>query len=240
MGLPFEYLAPTLSSSLVKAQPQLAEVILGSLAGMTVQAEIVAVLISARGVSRGFCSEVLNVTGIRSTSEGAVDQPAIAARLAKEGRGWSPAQALVAEHLRGLDHRGSDLRMTTGTLMRPSCWPRMSTNHGLWTWINALRTSWSAAAHINELELRAVLLSLKWRLRRTHAQRRLALTLVDSAVSIGVLVKRRSSSYRLHRVVRKLNALELASGTRLCFGFVRSAVNPADAPSRDATAQAGH
>ena len=110
----------------------------------------------------------------------------------------------------------------------------MAADESLWKWKTALRTKWVSPAHINELELRAVLLSLKWRLRRVRGQNKVALTLIDSAVSIGVLVKRRSSAYRLQRVVRKLNALELASGTRLIYAFVRSAANPADAPSRDA------
>ena len=97
-----------------------------------------------------------------------------------------------------------------------------------------MKNSCARAVHINVLEFRAVLLSFRWRLHVRQSHGRQALPLVDSAVSIGVLAERRCGAYRLHRVVRRLIALELASGTRLCYGFTRSAVNPADAPSRDA------
>ena len=108
----------------------------------------------------------------------------------------------------------------------------MAADQALWKWSTVVKTQWKQAAHINELELRAALLSLKWRLRKASGQKKVVLHLLDSSVSIGVLVKRRSSSYKLHRVIRRINALELAAGTRVIYAFVRSAVNPADAPSR--------
>ena len=89
-------------------------------------------------------------------------------------------------------------------------------------------------AHINELELRAAFMMLRWRLRSQRALGKRSLALLDSAVSIAVLSKKRSSSYQLHCVVRRINALELTSGSHVADAFVRSADNPADAPSRDA------
>ena len=74
--------------------------------------------------------------------------------------------------------------------------------------------------------------ALRWRLRRAAAQRCLMLHLLDSAVTIAVLAKKRSSSHVLHRVVRRYAALELAASVHMVFGFVRSDHNPADAPSR--------
>jgi hypothetical protein len=56
--------------------------------------------------------------------------------------------------------------------------------------------------------------------------------LSDSFVSIGVLTKRRSASLRLAPIVRRVNALELASGIHIYHAFCRSSNNPADAPSR--------
>ena len=212
----------------------LAEQVLGSLAGMTQHAEVTAAFLSARAVAAGYARAVLDVGQLRAQRELEPDPLATAKWLQLEGRGWSPQQASVAEHLRAADHRGSDVRLATGTMMKPSCWPRMAADESLWKWKTALKTKWTSPAHINELELRAVLLSLKWRLRRARGQNRVALTLIDSAVSIGVLVKRRSSAYRLQRVVRKVNALELVSGTRWVYGFVMSAVNPADSPSQNA------
>ena len=58
------------------------------------------------------------------------------------------------------------------------------------------------------------------------------LVLLDSYVALGVLSKKRSSSRRLHKVLRRFDALELAGGMKPYFAYVRSAKNPADRPSR--------
>jgi len=56
--------------------------------------------------------------------------------------------------------------------------------------------------------------------------------LLDSTVAFFSLWKGRSSSPALLLVLRKISALLLASGLSLLPGWVPSAVNPADAPSR--------
>ena len=73
---------------------------------------------------------------------------------------------------------------------------------------------------------------MKWRARTVRRLHTKSLHLLDSAVSLGVISKRRSSSVRLHRVIRRLNAVELASLSQTVYAFVRSELNPADAPSR--------
>jgi hypothetical protein len=97
--------------------------------------------------------------------------------------------------------------------------------------------SWREAAHINELEMRAYLSAFKWRLRSGRNVNIKFLHLLDSQVSISVLTKHRSSSIRLNRVARKVDALELASGSKGFFAFCRSSKNPADAPSRKSDAK---
>ena len=82
------------------------------------------------------------------------------------------------------------------------------------------------------LERRAALTELK---RRCRTKKRMGLKylhLLDSAVAIGVLAKKRSSSHRLQRVVRRFDALETASGCVPIFSFCRSNHNPTDYPSR--------
>ena len=49
---------------------------------------------------------------------------------------------------------------------------------------------------------------------------------------MGVVTKRRSSSYRLQRVIRRYDAFELAGSISMMLAFVRSETNPADKPSR--------
>ena len=134
--------------------------------------------------------------------------------------------------LRGVEHRGSDVRLDTGCQMRPNVWPRQSLDPDLWIWQTAAFYPWKQEAHINELEARACLAQLKWRARSVaHAGTR-CLHLLDSGVTIGVLNKKRSSSRQLNRVIKRFDVLELASAIQCSFGFVRSERNPADKPSR--------
>ena len=82
------------------------------------------------------------------------------------------------------------------------------------------------------LELRAVYLVLRWRTRSVTRIKSRFLHLTDSQVSLGVLVKGRSSSLQLNRVISRCNALILASDLLPLFAFVQSEWNPADAISR--------
>ena len=56
--------------------------------------------------------------------------------------------------------------------------------------------------------------------------------LYDSQVALGVHTKKRSSSHKLARVIRKSNSLELAAFLAPFFAYVRSSDNPADRPTR--------
>ena len=86
--------------------------------------------------------------------------------------------------------------------------------------------------HINILELRAALATLRWRTRQRRYQGMRVIHLLDSAVVIGVLTKRRSSNAILRHLVARANAIELPSGTHVMYAFTRSTHNPADKPSR--------
>ena len=56
--------------------------------------------------------------------------------------------------------------------------------------------------------------------------------LMDSQVCLAVVTKGRSSSRRLNRVLRKVAALLVATGSYAIVGYVSTGVNPADGPSR--------
>lgn len=99
-------------------------------------------------------------------------------------------------------------------------------------WSTILSTAWHSPEHINALELRAVLLSLHWLLSYPSAHSSRVYLLVDSTVTLFSLWKGRSSSPRLLVILRKISALLLASGVSLLTGWLPSAVNPADQPSR--------
>ena len=149
-----------------------------------------------------------------------------------EERRFSEAESLLLQLWRGITHKGSDVRLTTGEPMRLSQFPRQSIDPPWWQWLTRGRAQWCEHAHINELEARAALMALQWRCRAAKRFGKRWLILLDSFVSVGVLTKRRSTSYRLNRVVRKFAVLELASFTQTSFGFARSHLNPAGYGSR--------
>lgn len=99
-------------------------------------------------------------------------------------------------------------------------------------WSTIVSSAWRSPEHINALELRAVLLSLHWLLSYPSGHSSRVYLLVDSTVALFALWKGRSSSARLLVILRKISALLLASGTSLLTGWLPSAVNPADRPSR--------
>jgi hypothetical protein len=104
------------------------------------------------------------------------------------------------------------------------------------TWTTIISSRWRRPAHINELELEAVLLALRAVLSSpiASASRRRLYLVTDSSVAYHALRKGRSSSPALLRLLRRCSALALGGGLSLAFVWVPSAVNPADSPSRSA------
>ena len=85
--------------------------------------------------------------------------------------------------------------------------------------------------HINVLESEGLLMWLKWYARSCHHQDSRVVVLIDSTVVAQAAATGRSSSGIGH-VLRRLAALELATGVVLFPLIVPSAHNPADASSR--------
>eukprot|EP00971_Amphidinium_carterae_P352311 6492539-Amphidinium_carterae.1 len=140
-------------------------------------------------------------------------------------------QVLLRHLLRRVTSRGSDVRMSTGLLLDPRCWPRASVDPRWWDWHVALSYPLDGE-HINALEMRAVVMMHRWRLRHGHAIGLRYVHLVDSGVCLSVMTKGRSSSKQLNFVLRKLNSRVLASCSLPSYCYVRTFYNPADAPSR--------
>lgn len=100
------------------------------------------------------------------------------------------------------------------------------------SWSTLVSKAWHTPEHINALELRAVLLALHWALSFPSSHLSRVYLLVDSTVTFFTLWKGRCSSPQLLWIMRKVAALLLANGMQLLTGWIPSAVNPADAPSR--------
>jgi hypothetical protein len=99
-------------------------------------------------------------------------------------------------------------------------------------WRTVVSKAWSSAEHINALELRSALLAAHHAAFYPSSHLSRVYLLLDSTVAFFTLWKGRSSSPALLLILRKLSALQLASGITLLPGWLPSSVNPADAPSR--------
>lgn len=92
------------------------------------------------------------------------------------------------------------------------------------------RARWKA--HSSSLEANALLLALKWLLRKPANFHHRLVLLVDAKAVLGAAVKGRTSAPGLRRCLRQIGALSLATNSLLRIVYVPSEYNPADAPSR--------
>ena len=99
-------------------------------------------------------------------------------------------------------------------------WPRSGLRSRLFNWSIVHGYSWQQKAHINGLELQAVLNGLRWRLRKACRSGHRILHLVDSQVVAAILAKGRTSSFKLQVGVSKYSALVVASGTVVAVGYI--------------------
>lgn len=103
----------------------------------------------------------------------------------------------------------------------------------LWKWRIVSGWRWTGGKeHINSLELRAVLTTLKWRLAHKGQVGKRFLHLVDSLVVLHALSRGRSSSRKLRSTLSRICALLLCSSSQVMWGYVHTEQNPADRPSR--------
>eukprot|EP00435_Cladocopium_sp_Y103_P065997 s127_g28.t1 len=140
------------------------------------------------------------------------------------------ARQLVQEFMRHGERGGADVKLDLGLPYRAKAWPRAGLRSRLFHW--RIGFPWKHQSHINVLELQACVHALQWRLRKASRFKHRVLHLVDSQVVASVLAKGRSSSFRLRKALQKLSALVVAGELRLSVGYIASADNPSDIPSR--------
>ena len=128
--------------------------------------------------------------------------------------------------------KGEDVLLTTQMSQQVKYHPlRATVPSRCWRWKVVTGWQWkSQEEHINSLELRAVLTSLRWRLEHQEHLHTRFLHLTDSLVCLHVLLRGRSSSRKLRRTMARINALTLASGIHPFWGYVHTDQNPADKP----------
>ena len=139
---------------------------------------------------------------------------------------------LVESRIRACSSKGTEVRSDLGVPLSVKLMHRVSIGSRRWAWRHVLARKLKAKRHhINRLEMEAIDMAVRWRLRSKKRARRF-LHLSDSQVSLSVFAKGRTASPRLWPVARRIAARVLGSGLVVTWGFVRSALNPAGAPSR--------
>ncbi len=86
--------------------------------------------------------------------------------------------------------------------------------------------------HSSSLELRGVLLGLRWALRSQRRFGRRLLFLIDAKAALAAVAKGRSGAWRFRRPLGAINALLLATDTLFRPLYIPSEDNPVDLPSR--------
>ena len=227
-GFPAHHTLCLVSSSQAKSQATKVEALRRGLLGNTFHCVTVAWLVGQWGVACGFLDTAPSLNDLMDRSRR--EQEGTEQRDLDDN--FDDGQLMVSMLSRHADHKGSDVRLSTGEVFRPCIWPRQGINPGWWQWKVVVAYKWNWKEHINPLEGRAILSMLKWRLRNHRKLATRFLHLGDSQVNIGVMTKHRSSSHQMNLIARKISALELASFCHPLHGFTRSEFNPADAPSR--------
>ena len=140
---------------------------------------------------------------------------------------------LLNRHLLSrVNHTGSDVRVSTGTIVNPKTFPRQGAESVWWNWTPVFHTRWSCSEHINLLELRSIFLKVKHHVTHLRSADCRVFHLSDSYVCISVISKGRTSSLKLQRILKQLNSYLLAFGIILILCHIESTKNPTDHASR--------
>ena len=139
---------------------------------------------------------------------------------------------LVAQLSRHVNHTGSDVSISMGTPFNSKGRGHASIRAHWWRWKLVFTSRWNFMNHINYLEMRVILQSIKWRARSAHSIGSRWLHLADSMVCNYVLSKGRTSSLMLQPLTREIAAHLLALNAVQLQGHVDSIENPTDAASR--------
>ena len=131
------------------------------------------------------------------------------------------------------NHTGSDVKISTGEVLNPKAATRQSIEESWWNWDHVFQVKWQVQQHINVLELRAIMLAVKYHilnLKKSHAR---IFHITDSYICMSVVSKGRSGSRQFNKVLRQLNAYLLGFGIYIIIAPVESSENPTDNVSRE-------
>ena len=146
----------------------------------------------------------------------------------------SPSDRLTAKLCGLISLKGEDIMLQSQTEV-PIKYHRLRTSlpARLWRWKVVSGWKWKGdVEHINVLEARAAMTSIRWRVLQKKQTNIRCIHLVDSLVVLHALTRGRSSSRKLRRTMMRISAYLLASGLQPLWAYVDTKQNPADKPSR--------
>ena len=213
-----------------------------TLLGNSWNVTIVAWLLAQLLHSLGLCEEVSPQKAVQLTSpgggsklQGLLLRPKFPGKRYTTQKNRKGQEGLLCSKLCGLvSVKGEDILLSAETEPQIKHHRlRSSVPAKLWKWRTICGWKWTGAKeHINCLELRAVLTSVRWRLEKKRQARVRFIHLVDSQVVLHSLARGRSSSRKLRRTLLRINSLLLATGSAGVWAYVHTSQNPADRPSR--------
>eukprot|EP00435_Cladocopium_sp_Y103_P040826 s373_g11.t1 len=210
-----------------------------SLIGNSWNVTVVAWLLSQLGSLLGINPALTVGDVVKRTSPGCsqnlqtfLSRPSM--KTSRRGGGTQGQVELVKKLLTLVSMKGEDIMIQSASEDQVKYHRlRASIPAKLWRWKTVAGWRWTGQPeHINNLEMRAVLTALRWRLERHKAVRCKFVHLVDSLVVLHSLSRGRSSSKKLRRTILRINALLLATRSQGVWTYVHTKLNPADAPSR--------
>ncbi len=240
LGYGYRHTAVCLSASDIKSNKRRYEDCRLSLLGDSFSVYsfvIFAFSLAIRYVPRVPYSHLCNRMGLAPGFLAPVRLLAPVARCLKYGsppnlRGPFQVEQLNRILLKRTDHTGSDVRLTSGEPLSSKIFPRQAVSAQWWTWEPAFHLRWKQKAHINLLELEAILLAIKFQVSRLDISQSRIFHISDSYVCLSIVSKGRSGSNVLQRKLKQIAAFLLSFGLQIIVGHVESTENPTDAASR--------
>ena len=143
------------------------------------------------------------------------------------------SDALVRKLCGLVSLKGEDILLQSASDVPVRYRLRASVPAALWRWAEVAGWRWKGdPEHINVLELRSVLTTIRWRIEQRQQHKLRCIHLVDSLVVLHALTRGRSSSRKMRRTMMRISAYLLCSGLQPLWAYVDTKQNPADRPSR--------
>ena len=237
MGFPLNYTAHCLPKSQRRGDAYADQrlTLIGNSWAVPVVSWFLQQLLSPLGLCQSFSpQQLLDKQGVRGTELLQNRLLRLPLRPLRGSASGESAEVLAGKLGNLVSIKGEDIMLTPGTVDQVKFHRlRASIPSRLWKWKVIAGWRWTGQPeHINNLEMRAILTSLKWRIIHQRHLKCRFIHLTDSLVCLHSLTRGRSSSRKLRRAISRINALLLASSSQGIWSYVHTDQNPADKPSR--------